>query len=163
MGVSSPIQGKERVTMLERKTVRVWFCATLLICAVCCGGVLKAQEKQPSVPIAIEGREYHIGVGDIVQIDVWRQPEIKRTALVRPDGKISLPLLNDVQAAGLTAMQLAGAVRDGLTKYLWNPQVTVTVTFIAGEEKFFVTPPQMPLMVTPPAISPELKQKCCAA
>ncbi len=53
-----------------------------------------------------------------------------RTIPVRPDGKISLPLLNDVQAAGLTSMELAGVIRDGLTKYITNPQVTVTVTEI---------------------------------
>jgi polysaccharide biosynthesis/export protein len=74
--------------------------------------------------------EYHIGPQDIVKIDVWKEPEITRTIPVRPDGKISLPLLNDVQAAGLTAMQLAGNIRDGLTKFLTNPQVTVTVTEI---------------------------------
>jgi polysaccharide biosynthesis/export protein len=49
---------------------------------------------------------------------------------VRPDGKISLPLLNDVQASGKTAMQLADTIRDGLTKYITSPQVTVIVTEI---------------------------------
>jgi polysaccharide export outer membrane protein len=57
---------------------------------------------------------------------------------VRPDGKISLPLLNDVQAAGLTAMQLAGSIREGLTKYLNNPQVTVIVSQI-NSRRVFVT------------------------
>jgi polysaccharide biosynthesis/export protein len=74
--------------------------------------------------------EYRIGPQDIVKIDVWKETEITRTIPVRPDGKISLPLLNDVQAAGLTAMQLAGNIREGLTKFLTNPQVTVTVTEI---------------------------------
>ena len=74
--------------------------------------------------------EYKIGAQDVLQIDVWKEPEISRTIPVRPDGKISLPLLNDVQAAGLTSMQLAAAIRDGLTKYLTSPQVTVTVTQI---------------------------------
>ena len=57
---------------------------------------------------------------------------------MRPDGKISLPLLNDVQAAGLTAMQLAGNIREGLTKFLNSPQVTVTVTQI-NSRRVFVT------------------------
>lgn len=149
--------------MLESKTVRVWFCATLLMCAICCSGVLKAQEKPSSVPSAIGERDYKIALGDVVQIDVWKRPEITRTTLVRPDGKISLPPLNDVQAAGLTAMQLAGIIHDGLTKLLTNPQVTVTVTGIAGGTKFLVTPsPFHPFKTTPP-VSPDLKHKCCVA
>jgi protein involved in polysaccharide export with SLBB domain len=132
---------------------------------------LKAQERQSSVPSAIDERDYKIAVGDVVQIDVWKQAEITRTTLVRPDGKISLPLLKDVQAAGLTAMQLAGVIHDGLAKHLTNPQVAVTVTGIAGGTKFLVTPsleilvnPSLthPLKVTPP-VSPDLKQKCCSA
>ena len=82
--------------------------------------------------------EYRIGPQDVLQIDVWKEPEITRTIPVRPDGKISLPLLDDVQAAGLTAMQLAGKIREGLTKYLTNPQVTVTVTQI-NSRRVYVT------------------------
>src|SRR6266403_1609303 len=62
--------------------------------------------------------EYKIGPQDVLKIDVWKEPEITRTIPVRPDGKISLPLLNDVQAAGLTAMELAGSIREGLSKYI---------------------------------------------
>jgi len=80
--------------------------------------------------------EYKIGPQDVLQIDVWKEPEITRTIPVRPDGKISLPLLNDVQAAGLTAMQLAGSIREGLSKYLTNPQVTVIVTQINSQRVF---------------------------
>jgi polysaccharide biosynthesis/export protein len=82
--------------------------------------------------------DYKIGPQDVVRIDVWKEPDISRTIPVRPDGKISLPLLNDVQASGLTAMQLAGSIRDGLTKYLTNPQVTVTVTEI-NSRRVYVT------------------------
>jgi polysaccharide biosynthesis/export protein len=74
--------------------------------------------------------DYKIGPQDVVRIDVWKEPDISRTIPVRPDGKISVPLLNDVQASGLTAMQLARSLREGLSKYLNNPQVTVTVTEI---------------------------------
>jgi polysaccharide export outer membrane protein len=82
--------------------------------------------------------DYKIGPQDVVRIDVWKEPEISRTIPVRPDGKISLPLLNDVQAAGLTATQLGNAIRDGLTKYLTNPQVTVTVMEI-NSRRVYVT------------------------
>lgn len=82
--------------------------------------------------------QYKIGPQDVLQIDVWKEPEITRTIPVRPDGKISLPLLNDVQAAGLTAMQLAANIRESLGKYLTNPQVTVTVSQI-NSQRVFVT------------------------
>jgi polysaccharide biosynthesis/export protein len=76
------------------------------------------------------GADYKIGPQDLLKVDVWKEPDITRTIPVRPDGKISLPLLNDVQAAGLTAMELAGVIREGLTKFITSPQVTVTVTEI---------------------------------
>jgi len=88
--------------------------------------------------IAAVDADYKIGAQDVVRIDVWKEPDISRTIPVRPDGKISLPLLNDVQASGLTAMQLAGSIRDGLTKYLTNPQVTVTVVEI-NSRRVYVT------------------------
>ena len=77
---------------------------------------------------ATNDAEYKIGPQDVLRIDVWKEPDISRVIPVRPDGKISVPLLNDVQASGLTAMQLASSLHDGLSKYLNNPQVTVTVT-----------------------------------
>jgi polysaccharide export outer membrane protein len=93
-----------------------------------------------SAPVSVAPSDYKIGAEDVLHIDVWKEPEITRTIPVRPDGKISLPLLNDVQAEGLTAMQLAGNIREALTKYITSPQVTVTVTainsrriFLAGE------------------------------
>lgn len=82
--------------------------------------------------------EYKIGAQDVLRIDVWKEPEISRTAPVRPDGRISLPLINDVQAAGLTAAQLAAVIADGLRKYITNPQVTVGVTEI-NSRRVYVT------------------------
>jgi polysaccharide biosynthesis/export protein len=82
-------------------------------------------------PVAsAESPDYKIGPQDVLRIDVWKEPEISRSVPVRPDGKVSLPLLNDVQAAGLTAEQLANTIRDGLTKFITSPQVTVIVTEI---------------------------------
>jgi polysaccharide export outer membrane protein len=94
--------------------------------------------------------EYKIGPQDVLRIDVWKEPDISRAVPVRPDGKISLPLLNDVQAAGLTAMQLAGVISDGLKKFINNPQVTVSVSEI-NSRRVYVTgevtrPGSMPLL-----------------
>jgi polysaccharide export outer membrane protein len=81
---------------------------------------------------------YKIGPQDMLQIDVWKEPEITRLVPVRPDGKITLPLLNDVQAAGLTPMELASVISDGLKKFINNPQVTVSVSTI-NSRRVYVT------------------------
>src|SRR5208282_5263741 len=119
----------------------------------------KANTGDPATP-ALTDPEYRIGPQDVVQIDVWKEAEITRTIPVRPDGKISLPLLNDVQAAGLTAMQLAGVIRDGLTKFLNSPQVTVTVTqinsrrvYLTGEVSRSGSLPLLPNMTVLQALS----------
>lgn len=82
--------------------------------------------------------EYKIGPQDVLRIDVWKETEVSRAVPVRPDGKISLPLLNDVQAAGLTPMQLSGVIADGLKKYISDPQVTVSVSEI-NSRRIYVT------------------------
>ena len=73
---------------------------------------------------------YVIGPEDGLDISVWKEPDVSRAVPVRPDGKISLPLLNDIQAAGLTPMQLQAVVTEGLKKFFTGPQVTVIVTQI---------------------------------
>ena len=71
-------------------------------------------------------------------VSVWKEPDLTSTLPVRPDGSISLPLLNDVQAAGLTPMQLAAAITEKLKKYVGDPRVTVVVKEI-NSKKIYVT------------------------
>jgi len=94
------------------------------------------QKDSNNVPAAHDSRvadndvDYKIGPQDLLRIDVWKEADISRVVPVRPDGKISLPLLNDVQAAGLTAMQLGEVISQGYKKFINNPQVTVSVSEI---------------------------------
>ena len=81
---------------------------------------------------------YVIGAQDVLDINVWKEPDVSRVVPVRPDGKISLPLLNDVQAAGLTPDQLATKVTEELKKYVTNPQVTVIVTAINSQRVYIL-------------------------
>jgi polysaccharide biosynthesis/export protein len=98
-----------------------------------------ALSSQTSGAIGANDKTYKIGPQDIVRIDVWKEPEISRSGLpVRPDGKISLPLLNDVQAAGLSPLELSNVISEGLKKYMNNPQVTVTVLDI-NSRRVYVT------------------------
>jgi len=82
--------------------------------------------------------DYRIGPQDVIRIDVWKEPDVSRSVPVRPDGKISMPLLNDVQAAGLTSLELAAAIRDGLSKFMTSPQVTVTISEV-NSRRIYVT------------------------
>jgi len=81
---------------------------------------------------------YIIGPEDVLDINVWKEPDVSRVVPVRPDGRISLPLINDVQAAGLSPQQLAGTLTERLRKYLNEPQVTVIVTAINSQRVFIV-------------------------
>jgi polysaccharide export outer membrane protein len=81
---------------------------------------------------------YVIGPQDLLDVNVWKEPDVTRTVPVRPDGMISLPLLNDVQAAGLTPAQLGAQITAGLKKYVTNPQVTVIVTAINSQRVYIL-------------------------
>jgi len=84
------------------------------------------------------GPEYVIGPQDVLHISVWKEADLTATLPVRPDGKISLPLLNDVQASGLTPRQLADSVTEKLKKYIADPRVTVVVTEINSKRVYLV-------------------------
>lgn len=78
--------------------------------------------------VAEELPGYRIGPEDMLQVSVWNNEAMSRTAPVRPDGKISLPLLNDVQAAGLTPTELRQELMRQLAEYMPHPEVAVSVT-----------------------------------
>lgn len=87
---------------------------------------------------ASENPNYVIGPQDVLDINVWKEPELSRAIPVRPDGKISLPLINDIQASGLTPSQLAAELRQSLVKFVTNPQVTVIVAQINSERIYLL-------------------------
>ena len=77
---------------------------------------------------------YYIGVDDVLQVNVWKNADLSVTVPVRPDGKISVPLIGDVQAGGKVPMDVAEEVRKSLTKYIREPQVTVILTELRSHE-----------------------------
>lgn len=81
---------------------------------------------------------YHVGVEDELQISVWREPEISSQVVVRPDGCISLPLLNDVQVVGLTTKELQDVITQKLRGILTEPQVTVIVRQIRSRKVYLI-------------------------
>ena len=82
--------------------------------------------------------DYVIGADDVLKITVWKEPDLSEQLPVRPDGKISMPLLNDIPAAGLTPLQLKDSITDKLKKYIADPRVTVVVTAM-NSQRVFVT------------------------
>jgi polysaccharide biosynthesis/export protein len=82
--------------------------------------------------------DYVIGADDVLKISVWKESELSETLPVRPDGKISMPLLNDIPAAGLTPLQLKDSITEKLKKYIADPRVTVVVTAM-NSRRVFVT------------------------
>lgn len=99
-----------------------------------------------SVPEVTEGKEevnrfashlegdYRIGVDDRLQITVWRNPELSTNVPVRPDGKISVPLIGDVQAGGNTPTQVAAIIKEKLSAYIREPNVAVILTELRSHE-----------------------------
>ena len=81
---------------------------------------------------------YAIGLGDVLEISVWKNPDLSATVPVRPDGRISVPLLGDVQAAGMTPLALKQSLTDGYKEYVTAPGVSVVVKEIHSR-KIFVT------------------------
>lgn len=87
-----------------------------------------------SRPAADSSRAYRIGVDDVLRIDVWRNPEISTTVPVRPDGKISMPLIGDVEAGGSTPDEVARRIEEKLRLYIRDPKVAVIVTQLRSHE-----------------------------
>ena len=100
------------------------FCLLFVACAS-----EQLEDGPPPVPAEFAtDKNYFIGVGDELKIQVWRNDELSAQIPVRPDGKISSPLVGDIVAAGLSTQQLAKVITDKLSAYVRNPEVTVIVT-----------------------------------
>lgn len=97
---------------------------TLVLISMCLVAPLFAADK---VDVRPEPTDYRIGIEDVLDITVWNVAELQKTVPVRPDGKISLPLVNDVTAAGLTPMELRDQLTQRIRLFVQNPDVAVVV------------------------------------
>lgn len=103
----------------------------------CTSGVSKEALDESAKPVS---KEFLLGPEDVLEVTVWRNQDLSRTVVVRPDGKISLPLIGDVQASGLNSSQVAGKIAARLTEFKENPNVSVSLKevnsyfiFVLGE------------------------------
>ena len=132
---------------MNRKRI---LCSVFAIFALCLPAMPQSKtgsntEKKPSGPSAPAGlpqatvrnaealAEYIIGPEDVLQVNVWREPELAARVAVRPDGKIDLPLVNDIQASGLTTRQLREAIAAGVKRFVPDPEVTVMVVELRSQ------------------------------
>ena len=107
---------------------RILGCAVLVLAAISIDSITGAYAQEgPRTARAPVSEEYLIGPADMLQISVWKNETLSRTVPVRPDGYITLPLVNEVKAAGLTPMELREVIKKGLSEYLPNPEVSVIV------------------------------------
>lgn len=104
-------------------TVGVFLAALVLAACSSSSKTVQIPESGDAAVLA----EYRIGVGDSLSINVWRNPEMSLNVPVRPDGKISMPLIGDIMAASLTTEQLSQNITNSLVTYIKSPQVTVIV------------------------------------
>lgn len=104
-------------------------CGALALSALTLGG---CATKQVLPQEAAPASDYLIGPGDNLSIVVWRNPEVSQGVPVRPDGKITTPLVEDLQASGKTSTELARDIEKALSKFIQQPVVTVIVTGFVG-------------------------------
>ena len=122
------------------RSMRSLFCGVsalvvLALLSACATRTVDPSERDPAPEkrFATE-TNYRIGADDKVQVTVWRNPELSVTVPVRPDGKISVPLIGDVVAGGHTPTEVAETIRQKLTAYIREPVVTVILTELKSHE-----------------------------
>jgi polysaccharide biosynthesis/export protein len=93
---------------------------------------------QPKSIVMVDSTSYIIGADDGLQVTVWKEPSLSGTFPVRPDGMISLALVGDVPAAGLTPMQLGANIAERLKKFIQDPSVSVVVTAVNSQRIFMI-------------------------
>ena len=89
------------------------------------------------IPAPVDPGKYQIGAEDVLYVHVWREPDFTLAVTVRPDGKITLPLIGDVQASGDSPVQLTASLKKLLGNYLNNPDVNVSVMEVRSK-KFYI-------------------------
>lgn len=96
-----------------------------------------ADTKLPPPAVPVDPKAYIIGAEDVISIRVWHEPENSGQFVVRPDGKVSVPLIGEIQAAGITPEKLSANIAEGLQKIMVHPEVTVGVERV-NSKKYYI-------------------------
>ncbi|MGW8389857.1 XrtA/PEP-CTERM system exopolysaccharide export protein [Pseudoduganella sp. HUAS MS19] len=117
---------------MQTKLARVLAASAVVFGALGLGGCATSHSTAPADAGAVPQTDYLIGPGDNLSIIVWRNPEVSQVVPVRPDGKITTPLVEDLPASGKTSTELARDIEKALAKFIQQPVVTVIVTGFVG-------------------------------
>lgn len=139
--------------MMIKKTLFLIFSLFLMLTVTSCASLKKIfpPVKKPALlktgsdnisditeeDLEIEGDSYIIRVGDVLEILTWKEPDFSKEIAVRIDGKISFPLLSDIQAADLTPLQLKEEIEEKLKEYVTSPNVTISIK-APQSQKFYI-------------------------
>ena len=107
---------------------------SLLLLLAGCATTAGSSQAPPLDPDANAVSSYHIGVDDQLQVTVWHNPDLSVSVPVRPDGKITVPLIGDVEAGGRTPEEVASVIRQKLQAFVRDPQVAVILTQLRSHE-----------------------------
>ncbi|TDF37307.1 sugar ABC transporter substrate-binding protein [Alteromonadaceae bacterium M269] len=113
------------------KFLGIGFLAALML-GGCSSNKLPTATTHSSLTTSVDDYDYLIGPGDSLDIFVWRNPEVSGSFIVRPDGKITTSLVEDIEVSGKTPTQLGREIEESLAKYIRDPIVTVSVTNFSG-------------------------------
>lgn len=102
--------------------------------------VSEIKSKVEGLPASVDPATYKIGSEDVIRVLVWKEPELSFVASVRPDGKVTAPLLGDIVAAGETPSSFAGTLKEKLTELVNNPLVNVEIVQVRSK-KYYITGP----------------------
>jgi polysaccharide export outer membrane protein len=123
-------------TMKAKQLVLAAMMSMFSLCI--CQSVLSQDKATQTWSAKSQTADYRIGAGDMIEISVWKEPDLSRKEiLVRVDGKVSFPLIGDIPAAGMTPVELTETIQKGLTNYVTAPVVTVTI-INPGSQKVYV-------------------------
>lgn len=114
----------------------------IFVCLIACGIQFFSAEHAKANPEETEKQtktdfRYTIGPMDVLEVHVWKEPDFSRTLLVRPDGQITIPLIGDIQASGMSTLALKNLIRIKLKRFLDNPEVTV-ILVESNSKKFYI-------------------------
>jgi polysaccharide export outer membrane protein len=97
-----------------------------------------ATANAAALPIAVDPKTFKLGPEDVIMVRVWREPDLSGPVVIQPDGKIVLPVIDQVQAAGLTPEQLSQSLAKSLSKFINDPQVIVQVQAVRSK-KYYIS------------------------
>jgi polysaccharide export outer membrane protein len=132
-----------------RVTIKCFTCILILLSVIFFYGCAGNQTTKTDPTVIFENKEYCVGPEDVLKVEIWNEPDLTRDVTVQPDGKISLPLINEVKVDGLTVQEMNSLLGKKFEKFIDIPSVTVTVVDPKSYKIYVMGNVRTPGMVQP--------------